>query len=158
MEPLSYLADYRSYIPLLAEHLYHQFNCFDSTCTLTSYKEKLNQDCNHTQLPITYIIQQNHTLWGSASLCINDLESHSHLTPWLANVYTFAAYRKRGVGRSLVKQVILQAKNLGFDKLYLFTADKTAWYQKLDWQIIDHSSLNGIPIIIMEYDLTSAGT
>ncbi len=154
MEPLSYLADYRSYIPLLAEHLYHQFNCFDPIRTLASYKAELQQNCNYTRLPMTYLIQQNDTLWGTASLCISDLESHSHLTPWLANVYTFEAYRKRGVGRSLVKHVILQAKNLGFDKLYLFTADQTAWYQKLDWQIIDHSSLNDIPIVIMEYDLT----
>ncbi|MDF2868150.1 MAG: N-acetyltransferase [Gammaproteobacteria bacterium] len=153
MRQLSYLADYQHYIPLLAKHLYHQFSYFNPAYTLDSYEEELAHQCNYSQLPITYIVQQNNTVLGTASLYLNDLNSHQHLVPWLANVYTFEAYRKQGVGAYLVEQVVLQAKSLGFDKLYLFTDDKAEWYQKLGWHSVDHSVLKGIPIVIMKYDL-----
>ncbi|MCP5781392.1 GNAT family N-acetyltransferase, partial [Klebsiella pneumoniae] len=49
---------------------------------------------------------------GLVLLIDNDLDSHAHLTPWLASLYVDPAFRNKGVG----KQLIAAAENAARDQ------------------------------------------
>ncbi|WP_156962164.1 hypothetical protein [Candidatus Paracaedibacter symbiosus] len=48
-----------------------------------------------------------------------------------------------------------QAREMGFNTLYLFTFDKTlpSWYQRLCWQESGQDSFNNFPVTVMQIQL-----
>jgi N-acetylglutamate synthase-like GNAT family acetyltransferase len=65
-------------------------------------------------------------------------------------------YRHRKIGEKLIEHAKQQAKDFGFEKMYLYTTDKTIhlWYEKLGWKIIKEDILfEKFPIKIMKADL-----
>lgn len=56
---------------------------------------------------------------GTVSLRPHDLDSHHHLTPWLASVVVSPDFRRQGIGEKLVAEVEKKAAEMGIKKLYL---------------------------------------
>ena len=60
---------------------------------------------------------------GSVSLINDDeLAGFDDLRPWLASLYVVPAARGRGLGRRLVDVVVRHARDLGVERLHLYTA------------------------------------
>jgi predicted N-acetyltransferase YhbS len=92
---------------------------------------------NHLEpgrVPQTFIAVDGKELLGSASLVVADLDTHEHLSPWLAAVYVDPPHRERGVGSALVQRVADEARLLGMPVIYLFTPDRAPFYARLGWQ------------------------
>ncbi len=76
---------------------------------------------------------------GMASLVHHDLEERPELTPWLAGVYVDPAFRGRGYGVRVVRQVEAAAREAGVGTLWLYTGTAAGLYRRLGWE--DHEAI-----------------
>jgi GNAT superfamily N-acetyltransferase len=109
---------------------------------------------NGKLIPNTYVAFDD-VLYGSAAIVESDMDSRPDLSPWLASVFVIPDYRNQGIGSALVRHVMQQAQQDNIEKLYLYTADRKAFYYKLGWRRIDEENYHGHEVSIMEADLTS---
>ncbi len=72
---------------------------------------------------------------GTATLLDHDVgtERRPDLTPWVAAVYVIPSMRRKGIGRTLVSHATKYAESHGINTVYLWTTDRTSWYEHLGW-------------------------
>lgn len=75
------------------------------------------------------ILLDDDRLIGFISLFPTDSDEYKELTPWYATMYVKKEYRGNGYSRILNDAIIKEAKNRGFDKIYLKT-DLDNYYEK----------------------------
>lgn len=97
-----------------------------------------------------YVAFDGEHLLGTFSLRKCDLPSHVHYSPWLGGVIVPKNIRNQGIGTLLVKEGEKQAKDRGYNQLFLLTFNKASWYAKLGWSTKEESFLFNIPITIMD--------
>ena len=85
---------------------------------------------------------------GSVFLVHSDLDTHAHLTPWLAGLFVLPRFRGRGLGEQLIDAVVEQARILGHGRLYLYTAS-SAYYRIRGWRAVEALVLHGVPHDVM---------
>ena len=98
---------------------------------------------NRDVLPIAWLAHDGDRAAGTASLRASDLPGREDLTPWLGGVYVAPAFRGRGIASALCRTVEQRARELGFNRLYLFTLDKRALYEHLGWHTIERAAWRG---------------
>lgn len=83
------------------------------------------------------------------------MDTRPDLGPWISDLVVTPQYQNQGIGSLLLDVVIGKAKELGFDKLYLFTFDiKTReYYQRRGWKTIDTGEFKSHPITVMKINL-----
>jgi GNAT superfamily N-acetyltransferase len=113
------------------------------------YYQELEND-----MPLTYIALCDEIPVASATLELNG-GIRPDLRPWLGDLVVDPNYQKQGIGKMLVDTNKQQAKNLGFEKLYLFAFDHTIpdYYEKLGWQKIGMDEFRSHPVTVMEIKL-----
>lgn len=111
--------------------------------------EELNHD-----MPLTYIALHGEIPVGSCTLEFKT-DVRQDLGPWIGDLVVDPKYQKRGIGKMLLEVTVKKAKELGFEKLYLFTFDPAIlqYYQRLGWEIIGEDDFKSHPVTIMEVDL-----
>lgn len=55
----------------------------------------------------------------------------TELSPWLAGVFVGEKFRGQGIASKLVERVFVEAKELGYNKIYLHTETAASLYEKL---------------------------
>jgi len=82
-------------------------------------------------------------------------EFRADLGPWLADVVVTPKHQKQGIGKMLIDVTVLKAKELGFEKLYLFAFDPTIpeYYKRLGWSQICMDEFKSHPVTVMEVAL-----
>lgn len=113
------------------------------------YYEELKQD-----MPLTYIALYGEIPVGSCTLQIND-SIRPDLGPWIGDLVVDPKYQKQGIGKMLIFAAIEKAKQLGFEKLYLFTFDPSIseYYRQLGWKKIGMDEFKSHPVTVMEVGL-----
>lgn len=91
---------------------------------------------------------------GSVFLVDRDLETHTHLTPWLAGLFVLPAFRRMGIGEALVSALIAQAAISGCERLYLYTSIGE-FYRRRGWTRQEVITLHGVDHEIMTYALAN---
>ncbi len=102
--------------------------------SLLRYQETSQGNTN--TLPITWVAVVDDRPAGMISLKENDHEDHQDLTPWLASLFVHSDYRGQDIARKLCTHVIEQAKDSGWDKIYLFTHSAPKLYEKFGFKNI----------------------
>ncbi len=107
-----------------------------------SYQE-LSQD-----MPLTYIALYDKIPVGSCTLELNG-GIRPDLGPWLGDLVVDPKYQKQGIGKMLLDTAVKKAKELGFEKIYLFTFDPTVadCYRRMGWKKI------GVDVLKIEQSL-----
>ncbi|ETZ04950.1 GNAT family N-acetyltransferase [Holospora undulata] len=103
-------------------------------------------------LPITFIALDGDLPVGMCSLREND-GIRPDLTPWLGSLVVDPKYQKQGIGKMLIDVTVLKAKELGFEKLYLFAFDDPTipeYCERLGWREIGMDEFKSHPVIVME--------
>ncbi len=105
-------------------------------------------------LLITFIALDGDVPSGMCSLREND-GIRLDLTPWLGPLVVDPKYQKQGIGKMLIDVTVDKAKELGFEKLYLFAIDPTMpeYYQRLGWKKIGMDEFKSHPVTVMEVGL-----
>jgi len=71
----------------------------------------------------------NNKLIGFISLFKYDGDEKTYLTPWYATMYVKKEYRGKGYSKVLNEAILKEAKNLGYNKVYL-KSDLINYYEK----------------------------
>lgn len=114
-----------------------------------THYEELNQD-----MPFTYIALYDEIPVGSCTLQLNE-DIRPDLGPWIGDLVVDPKYQKQGIGKILVDAAVEKAKELGFEKLYLFALDPTIpeYYRRLGWKKIGMDEFKSHPVTVMEISL-----
>lgn len=86
-------------------------------------------------------------LIGFISLFPTDGEEEKHLTPWYATMYVKEEYRKNGYSKILNDAILKEAKQRGYDKVYL-KSDLKNYYEKFGAKQIKKLSNGETPYYI----------
>lgn len=141
-------------IPTLAGWLYEQWGYFHDHDSVPRRIDELRGRLDASRVPVAFVALSSEASGsipiGTASLTADDLETRPDLTPWLASVFVPAEYRRTGVGEALVQSVVGHARQLGIGTLYLFTEDRSEFYARLGWGLVEHENYRGHPVTVMK--------
>jgi len=76
-------------------------------------------------------------LIGFISIFPEDGEERKDLTPWYATMYVKKEYRGKGYSKILNEAILKEAKERGYDKLYLKT-ELDNYYEKFGAKFIEY--------------------
>ena len=150
---IKYLADQTECVPILAKWFHEEWGYLSPECDLKERKERLRAKANRDVIPITFVAIDSGEPVGSASLVECDMDSHSHLKPWLSSVYVQTSWRRHGIGTALLNRVIGEAGRHGFAKLYLWTPKAEKFYAERGWQVIERTTYKNENAVVMAYTL-----
>ena len=110
------------------------------------YHEELNQD-----FPLTFVALNSGSAVGSCTLLLEE-SFRPNQGPWIGDLVVSKSFQNQGIGKKLLDRAVLEAKNLGFAKIYLFTFDSNIpfYYKKFGWEIVGNDIYNYKPVIVME--------
>lgn len=94
--------------------------------------EAIGQIAQDTQGQAARIALWNGKPAGMVLLIHSDLDTHTHLTPWLASLYVAPEFRSLGISRGLVKAIEQVAFDLRHEELYLYTYHPS-FYEQIGW-------------------------
>ena len=141
-------------LPLIARWHHDEWACYNPGQTLDMRIDQMQEYLNQDQLPYMFVAIENDAI-GSAAIVEHDMETHPELSPWLASVYVRYSSRGRGTGSLLVRHAMQHAQQSGLERLYLFTPDQQAFYERLGWGIFMNEYYHGHEVAIMHIDLNS---
>lgn len=103
--------------------------------------------------PCCVVAERRGDWLGTATLDTSDLAIRADLSPWLASLWVRPDMRGQGVGALLVRHVEALARARGHAKLWLFTPDRAAFYERLGWrrQGVEPARLG--PVVLMSRNL-----
>jgi len=148
-----HIADAPQIIPLLAEWHHRQWGHLARARTVPERIAHLQEQTTPGRTPATYVAMLEDTPIGCASLVVNDMAIVPDWTPWIAAVYVEPSHRHQGLGAALVNHVTAEAAAQGYRRLYLYTHDRMAFYQRLGWEVLFRRAYRGDMMTAMARDL-----
>lgn len=145
------LIDCQEHIPALAELWYQEISRhWAPNASIEKAKQKLNEHLNSKSMPMAFVALRDGVAVGMACLRVTD-GIQPGVTPWLGSLVVHPNYRKQNIGETLINTVKNQAKNLGYQNIYLLAFDPTIpdWYAKLGWAHIGNDELFGHRVTVM---------
>lgn len=140
---ISYLADTADLVGQLVPGLLEHWRAVVPEDTAEARMQRFRAHMNRDVLPIAWLAHDGGQAAGTASLRVSDLPGREELSPWLGGVYVAPAFRGRGIASALCRTAERRAVELGFDRLYLFTLDQRAFYERLGWQTVERAAWRG---------------
>ena len=131
------LAHHPELLHTAAAALYEAFGHADPTASVQRGIARLTSRLNYEHLPFCLVAHDSGQFLGTASVVIEELPSHSHLTPWLSGVLVPRMHRRRGIGTALVASCVERAAQFGVRRMFLFTPESTEFYGRLGWQHVE---------------------
>jgi len=150
---IEYLSDNASKIPELARLHFEEWGYLRPGESIEERTERLRLFCGRHSIPSVVVALENDELIGSAMLVDRDMESHLHLTPWLAGVFVRPQFRGKNIGKALVKRIEDDAHSLGIRALYLYSPSTRGFYEQLGWKVIDRCEYLGTNVVVMSKNL-----
>lgn len=152
------LRDHPQHLPAITRlhhrHWHHQYGKnSDRNPSLEERQSKLADHMSDGQLPVTWLAFQKGSLVGSVSLVEYSAAGSTVKSAWVANLFVPEEKRERGIGGALLQHATGQARLLGLDQIYLFTASHQAFYQQRCWQWLQHQRVQGELVDVLYYPL-----
>jgi GNAT superfamily N-acetyltransferase len=157
MIAIDYLANQRSYLPVLVDAMYaHWHPLFQAMGkTREDFAGLMRARCRIGSLPTALVAFQGEQVLGTGAIKPQDLDIRPHLTPWLGGMFVMPEHRNRGLGSSLITAIAAEARKLGLPELYLWTPSSENLYARHGWEAVERTSYHGLPICIMHRSLPS---
>ena len=70
-----------------------------------------------------------------------------------AGFYVAPEFRRRGIGGALIRAIEDEARNRGHTHVHLYADDAIAYYEKLDWQVVEQTLWMDHPMALMAREL-----
>jgi predicted N-acetyltransferase YhbS len=146
---IGFLDEHIDAIPTLAQWHHAQWFALTPHLSLADRIAEFTARAQRGSIPTGFVALIDNRVVGMACLVECDIDSHCHLTPWLATVLVSPEHRRQGVGSALCVRAADEARRLGMPSLYLFTFDKQSLYTRLDWSALEDATYAGRPGTIM---------
>lgn len=140
---IDYLEDHRRAIPKLAELHHAEWQTVTPGLSVADRIAGFEARARRGSIPTGFVAVVEDAVVGMACLVACDIESHCHLTPWLATVLVEPGCRRRGVGTALVIRATDEAIKFGVRDLFLFTFDRQSFYARLGWETLEPATYAG---------------
>src|SRR5438876_12277484 len=150
---IGYLADHADAVAALARWHHDEWATRTPEISIGDRAARFTARAQRGGLPMGFVAIVGGQVVGLACLVECDLESHAHLSPWLASVVVAPEYRGHGLGSALCKRATDEAGVLGFQRAYLFTSDKQHLYRRLGWSTLEGATWRGHQVTIMVREL-----
>jgi GNAT superfamily N-acetyltransferase len=151
---IEFLKDNPEFINKIAELMFKEWGHLRENSKIDRYLNAINSRLNNTCIPLTIIAKsEKGDLIGFASIVEFDMEINKDLTPWISGVLVIPEYRGKGIGGQIIDRLEQIAIDLGYNKIYLFTFDKEAFYSNLSWIKIKNDSYQNLQVSIMTKEL-----
>ena len=72
----------------------------------------------------------------------NNVKKHPEIYPWICSVMIFDEYRRRGYGTQMLQEIATKAKELGYQKVYLWTDQAPEFYKKIGYTYLQKVEKN----------------
>jgi len=151
---IDYLSQYPQFIPVIARWHQDEWHRLSPDLTVDLRIELYKSYSQSAFIPLCFLALIDDKPVGSASLVKSDMQTQPHLDPWLASVYVHEQYRRQGIASQLINRCIERARQDHVDKLYLYTPDKSRFYQKRGWRLRESTLYHGENVDIMDFDLS----
>jgi predicted N-acetyltransferase YhbS len=149
---IDYLADRLEFLPTLAQWQHAEWGRENPGDSVETRAARLQAGTNRDRIPLVVVAHAGGTdVLGSASLVQHDMDTRLELSPWLASVFVGQEHRRKGVGAELVRRIMSEATKLKVPLLYLYTVHSEAFYAKLGWTLLEHTTYRDRPVAIMTY-------
>lgn len=136
---------------LVGQWIYQEWARFEIPAVWEENKADIARSLDQAvTVPKFFACRIDGKLAGIASVVPHDLPTCPELGPWLANVLVLPPWRRRGIGRALVRHVMDYACAL-VPTLYLYTFDQVGLYQHLGWEVVRRDQYAGRAITVMRY-------
>ena len=140
-------------IDILSEYHQREWGHLCPGETLEGRKGRMRIFLKDEFIPTMYVAKKNDNPVGSVAIVENDMDTKPEITPWMAFVYVFPEYRRKGLGSVLVKHIMDKSREKGIKKMYLFTETQENFYLSLGWKSISREKYHGSNVVIMDVDL-----
>ena len=141
------------FIPTIASWHFTEWHALFPHKTAEDFAADLRESLQQDGLPQTWVLlDERGEPIGTASLLQSDMTTNQDLSPWLANIYIHPLQRGKGLGKQVVLHVMAEARQRELRKLYLFTEDQQAFYEKLGWELHHREFYENHWVAVMQYD------
>ena len=141
------------FIPTIASWHFTEWHALFPHKTAEDFAADLRESLQQDGLPQTWVLlDERGEPIGTASLLLSDMTTNQDLSPWLANIYIHPLQRGKGLGKQVVLHVMAEARQRELRKLYLFTEDQQAFYEKLGWELHHREFYENHWVAVMQYD------
>ncbi|WPY00717.1 GNAT family N-acetyltransferase [Candidatus Trichorickettsia mobilis] len=155
MIKIDLLKNYPDAIPTLA-HVWHEVlgKIWFPELTIGEIESLTYDELNHPDETISFVALCYEIPVGFCTFKLKE-EFRPDLGPWLSDVVVDPKYQNQGIGKMLIDATLLKAKELGFEKLYLFAFDPTIpeYYERLGCKKIGMDEFKSHPVTVMEVTL-----
>lgn len=127
---------------IINKHYTHwkQFNpALDLEETINKFK---NQFTKEEGLPIGFACYNDNILVGFCTLQKNNLKKYPEIYPWICSVMIFEEYRHQGYGTKMLQEIANKAKELGYNKVYLWKDQAPEFYKKIGYTYLQQVEKN----------------
>lgn len=122
-------------LDLMEKAVSYFWKCWGNEANFSFYNDCIQHSINpENDLPKFYVVLENEEIIASYALLINDIISRQDLVPWFACLYVNESHRNQGIAEQLLNHGLRQAKNKGFDYLYL-SSDLENFYERKGWEM-----------------------
>lgn len=127
---------------IINKHYTHwkQFNpALDWNETVDKFKNQFTKD---EGIPIGYACYNDDILVGFCALRKENLKKYPEIYPWISSVMIFEEYRHQGYGTKMLQEIANKAKELGYNKVYLWTDQAPEFYKKIGYTYLQQVEKN----------------
>jgi GNAT superfamily N-acetyltransferase len=150
---IDYLMNHQEFLPNLAGLHYEEWAYLRPGESLEARTSRLRSYMGRQGIPTAVVALDQRARLGSAMLVAKDLDTHPHLSPWLAGVYVHPKFRRHGIATALVSRIIDEARSLGTRTLYLYTASAEQFFSRLGWSVMETGVFHDTPVAVMSYEI-----
>ena len=91
---ITYLADHTETIPILTQWFYEEWSYLHPDRTRQDVERFIGERANKDKIPLAPVAFDGTELLGTVCLKIQDMETRTDLSPWLAGLYVAAPRRR----------------------------------------------------------------
>ncbi|MBK5968607.1 MULTISPECIES: GNAT family N-acetyltransferase [Thiorhodovibrio] len=140
------------HLTTVAQWLYGEWGHLNKGSSVERAMAHLSKKPNRDGLPFSIIAKNNNDVIGIARLVLFDIGIRQNLHPWLSSVYVPPNHRHKGIGRQLCQAIVDVSRELSFQKIYLFTPNKTDFYAHLGWIRLEELEYRNEMVTIMYHE------
>lgn len=137
---IEYLADHPQAVPLVRRWFETQWADYYGPGGPGNAEQDLLRYSSREALPIGVVGLLDARVCGIAALRRDSIDTHRHLSPWVAALMVSPEFRCRGIGTSLVRAAAQIARELGFPAVYCATSTANGLLEREGWSLLGRAS------------------